>query len=190
MARGLIPASGKGEHVVRDDELVPWLEDHADRLSLARSLALAFHTNGYLSRTQTDAARNLRRAVEGRRPVEKVEVGLDLSSIPAGVYAIPGGDTRLRVRIDKPTEGTYAGWIFVKDGSEYGQERKYGKQRPGGKYVGDIIDALRVILADPRAASAEYGRITSKCGLCGRTLEDVDSVARGIGPHCAKKAGW
>lgn len=112
---------------------------------------------------------------------------LDLSDIPAGTYAVPGGETRLKVRIDKPTKGRWAGFIFVKDGAEYGNGKRYGRQTPTGRYVGDIEDELEAILADPAAAMAEYGHLTSRCGICGRTLEDEASVARGIGPVCAQK---
>lgn len=113
--------------------------------------------------------------------------GLDLRAIPSGRYAVPGGDTRLKVRIDVVTEGKWAGWVFVKDAAEYGQGRKYGSQRPGQTYRGEIEAALRVIAADPREASAAYGRLVGACGVCGRHLEDAESVARGIGPICAGK---
>jgi hypothetical protein len=43
------------------------------------------------------------------------------------------------------------------------------------------------ILADPRAASAAYGRLVGRCGVCGRPLEDPESVERGIRPVCADK---
>jgi hypothetical protein len=111
--------------------------------------------------------------------------GLDLSKVPAGRYAVPGSDTRLKVLIDQPTRGRWAGYTFVKDAAVYGQGQRYGVQRPGQAYGGGIVDALRVIAADPYAASAAYGRLTSTCGVCGRHLEDAESVARGIGPVCA-----
>ena len=115
---------------------------------------------------------------------------LDLSSVPAGRYAVPGGDTRLKVEIDRPDQGKWAGWIFVRDAAEYGDQRKYGSQRPGQKYIGKIVEQLRAIAADPKAASVAYGRLTGTCGCCGRALEDEVSVANGIGPTCRKKLGW
>jgi hypothetical protein len=114
---------------------------------------------------------------------------LDLSSLPAGMYAVPNGTTRLKVQIDRPDEGKWAGWIFVKDGAVYGEGRKYGHQRPGDRagYRGEIEPELRAIVADPIEAMAEYGRITSTCGLCHRPLENDESVKRGIGPWCYRK---
>lgn len=112
--------------------------------------------------------------------------GLDLSALPAGRYAVPGGDTRLKVRIDKPVRGNWAGYIFVRDAAEYGQGRRYGRQGPGpeARYSGEIQAELAAILADPRAAFAAYGLLTNSCGVCGRVLEDALSVELGIGPVC------
>lgn len=117
--------------------------------------------------------------------------GLDLSPLPAGTYAVPGGETRLKVSIEKPEAGhKWAGWIFVSDGAEYGQQQKYGRQAPGKTYSGKIEKELRAIVADPRAAAIAYGKLTGRCACCGRKLENEESVAAGIGPICAAKHGW
>lgn len=116
--------------------------------------------------------------------------GVDLSSVPAGIYGVPGFDTRLKVRIDKPTKGKWAGWTFVKDGAEYGHEQRYGSVRPGDTYRGMIMDQLRAIAASPAEAAAKYGHLTGHCSICGRKLEDEESVKAGIGPVCRAKVGW
>lgn len=108
-------------------------------------------------------------------------------TIPEGMYAVPGGETRLKVRIDKPEEGKWKGFVFVKDGAEYGRGERYGMQKPNSVYVGKISDELRIIQANPEAASVAYGRLTGTCGRCGRKLEDAASIAAGIGPICAMK---
>lgn len=116
---------------------------------------------------------------------------LDLAGLPAGCYAVPGGDTRLKVQVDKPAAGKrYHNWIFVKDAAVYGSGREYGRQTPGGRYVGAIVEELRVIASDPKAAAIAYGKLTGTCAMCGKRLENEESVARGIGPSCAKKRGW
>lgn len=130
------------------------------------------------------------------QPVEDgtPESGIDLSVLPSTgertFFGVPGADTRLKVLIERPTEGRWAGWIFVKDGAEYGHGNNYGRQAPGRTYTGDIQDELRAILADPEAALKRYAELTSRCGVCNRTLEDEVSVARGIGPQCARRLGW
>ena len=122
------------------------------------------------------------------RPVE----GIDLSHVPAGLYAVPGGTTGLKVRIDKPQAGRWEGHTFVKDGAVYGRGGMLGRCAPGQQYLGKAMEAIMAIAADPKEAAAEYGRITGTCGLCSRKLEDdkhvgpdgLTSVQRGIGPVC------
>lgn len=111
---------------------------------------------------------------------------LDLSKIPSGHYAVPGGDTRLKVRIDQGTN-KWEGFTFVKDGAEYGSGQRYGMQRPGQSYQGQIVEQLTKIVSNPGEASRAYGRLVGRCGVCGRKLEDAASVAAGIGPICASK---
>lgn len=106
--------------------------------------------------------------------------GLDLTGLTTGHYAV--GDVLLKV--DAPEAGKWAGWVFVKNGSEYHEEEKFGSQRPGGTYYGRHADLLVAVLDSPTAAAQHYGQITGRCAVCNRTLEDEVSVARGIGPVC------
>lgn len=120
-------------------------------------------------------------------PAARPTTGLDLSGIPTGFYAVPGGDTRLKVQIRNVAKGKWSGWTFVSDGAEYGFQTRYGSQKPGETYSGRLVDQLTAIAADPRAAAAAYGHLTGSCGVCGRHLEDEQSVERGIGPVCWAK---
>lgn len=127
------------------------------------------------------------------RPKAK-DTGLDLTSLPSGRYAVPDGDTRLKLRINRPTSGKWAGFVFVDDGAAYGQRTRYGMQRPGETYRGKLEDQLAAIVADPHAAMAAYGQLVGECGNCSRRLEDETSVALGVGPICRGKLesdyGW
>lgn len=114
---------------------------------------------------------------------------LDLSKLPSGCYAVPGGDTRLKVKIDVVTAGKWAGWVFVKDAAAYGQGQKYGSQKPGGTYSGKIQAELRAIADDLTGAAAAYGHLTGKCSFCSLPLELGESVARGYGKKCASNHG-
>ena len=112
--------------------------------------------------------------------------GLDLTDLPSGYYAVPGGDTRLKVRVSHGKEGSkWEGYTFVTDGADYGQQKRYGMQRPGQAYKGDITEQLTAIAADPLEASKAYGHLVGRCGRCNAKLEDETSVANGIGPICA-----
>ena len=111
-----------------------------------------------------------------------INTDLDLDDLGEGRYAV--GDTLFLIQ--KPEAGRWAGWVFVKNGSEYADER-YGSQKPGGKYRGTNADLISTIVEDPMGAMRHYGATTGRCGVCGRTLEDEVSVARGIGPVCWEK---
>jgi len=137
------------------------------------------------------AALNAARAAIGQARRSAPQAGgLDLSHVPSGTYAVPGGDTRLKVKIDNVTKaGRWQGFVFVKDAAVYGQEQRYGMQKPGGTYKGKIEAELRIIAADIAAAAAAYGHLTGRCTFCGLPLEDERSVSRGYGPTCATNHG-
>lgn len=171
-------------------DVAAWLAANRDSNSFAMSLCQAVERFGNLSVAQEAA---VRRHLTPAQPVDQGATQdvdqLDISSL-AGYYAVPDGDTRLKVRVHRPgKQSKYHGWLLVSDGAAYGQRKLYGKQCPGGFYQGAIKDVLRAILADPKAAQVAYGHLTGTCGVCGRLLEDEQSVAAGIGPICAAKFG-
>jgi hypothetical protein len=185
---------------------IAWREEHADVLDwisrndsfdFAVSLGEAIAKWGTLTGNQVAAARRCIEREAARKAERAVQAaqaaptqGLDLSAVPAGRYAVPGGDTRLKVMIQKPSSGKWGGFVFVRDAAAYGEGNRYGLQAPGQAYRGQIVEQLKAIAADPEAAAVAYGRLTSVCSRCGRPLEDEASVARGIGPVCAKLNGW
>lgn len=148
----------------------------------AASLLSAVKRFGSLTEGQLNAVRrNLDKAAE------EAPSDLDISGLK-GFYAVPNGDTRLKLRVRKPGKlSRYHGWTFVDDGAAYGSRTTYGKQAPDGLYVGRVQDQLREILKDPLAAQKAYGHLTGVCGRCGQLLENEESVAAGIGPICATK---
>jgi hypothetical protein len=105
--------------------------------------------------------------------------------VPAGYYAleVPGGEETdgepvLRFyRVDRPTEGKWAGYTFVKvqASDEFYPVRGHGRTA-----------ILTLIAADIEEAGARYGREIGKCWRCHRTLTS-DWRNRGIGPECSKK---
>lgn len=169
-----------------------WAKSYEGTFSFMLDMREAAQTRrSGLSTGQAKGTLNCLRAELNRKP--KVQKGsgseeLDLSELPAGMYAVPNGDTRLKVSVRKPgANSKWNGWTFVSDGAEYGSQRNYGKQAPGSIYVGEIQEALKAILADPMEASKAYGKLVGKCGRCGRLLEDEESIKNGIGPVCATK---
>ena len=152
----------------------------------AASLKASLGRFGSLTDGQLAAVRrNVEKAATGA--TEAAETGLDVSGLK-GYFAVPDGDTRLKVCVRHPgKDSKNYGWVLVDDGAAYGRRQNYGKQAPGGLYRGRIADQLRAILADPLAAHIAYGKLTGSCGVCGKHLENAESVAAGIGPICAGK---
>lgn len=103
--------------------------------------------------------------------------------VPAGRYAVETDAGVLAFyRVDRPTEGRWAGRAFV-----HVQASEEWHSVRGNAAAG----VLRKILeSGPETASKRYGREIGSCGICGRTLTDENSRALGIGPVCAEKVGW
>lgn len=104
-----------------------------------------------------------------------------LPDVPAGRYAIEADGVVKFYRVDRPTEGQWAGHTFLK------VQASDDLHRVRGTAVGQVLAA---IAKDPREASLRYGREIGACGVCGRTLTDETSRANGIGPVCATKMEW
>lgn len=101
------------------------------------------------------------------------------AQVPAGRYAIATPNGVRFYRVDKPSKGNWKGWTFVKV--------QASDDLHPVRSVAQRTDVLRAIAIDPRAASERYGRELGVCGVCGRTLTDEASRARGIGPICESK---
>lgn len=170
------------------EEMVAWLAEQTWS-DFAQSLASQYKTRGSLSPKQAAAGFSMMEKVQAKQEAKKAEkpvTGLDLSALKSGYYAVPGGDTRLKLRVSRGKEGgNWAGTIFVNDDAAYGQRTLYGMQKPGEVYKGKVAEALETILANPLEASMAYGKLVGRCGVCGKRLEDANSVAAGIGPICA-----
>lgn len=104
----------------------------------------------------------------------------DQNTVPAGRYALTTDGDPTFYQVDRPTEGRWDGWTFV------------NLIHPGGDRIrpikgGERGKVLALLAENPTAYSAEYGKHTGTCGVCSRLLSDPESVARGIGPVCARR---
>ena len=114
---------------------------------------------------------------------------LERHNVPAGRYAVDGAPSEpmgtprtVFVKVDVPTEGRWAGRIFV-------------KVQAGDDLIRisrDAADALlaKIAKAGVQEAMLRYGREIGSCGHCGRTLTNEESRAYGIGPKCRGTMGW
>jgi len=114
-------------------------------------------------------------------PVKQRTADTEADSVPAGRFAVTIDGTLGFYKVDAPTEGKWAGWVFVKQqaGDDYYPVK--GARRS---------QVIKAIEADPKAAMLLYGRELGSCGHCGRTLTDEASREAGIGPVCATKMDW
>lgn len=83
-------------------------------------------------------------------------------------------------RIDRPTEGRWAGYTFVKrviGGNADAPVRGLTARR--------AVDAI--LAAGERESARLYGQEIGRCGMCNRHLTDETSRAYGLGPDCRKK---
>lgn len=116
-------------------------------------------------------------------------------SMPSGRYAVkvPRGGPQENDHewrfflVDKPTDGKWKGYTFIKrliGGGDNGDYRKV--DMPAASRNNTLND----IEADWQQAMIDFGKQSGSCGHCGRALSNEDSLARGIGPICAGKMGW
>ncbi len=103
----------------------------------------------------------------------------DESKVGEGRYFIvdPTTDEERFFRVDKPTEGRWKGYTFLKvRASDHFYPIKDKERREA---------ILAEIAKEPVQAMNEYGIRLGHCGRCGRTLTNIDSRLRGLGPICA-----
>jgi hypothetical protein len=106
--------------------------------------------------------------------------------VPAGRYAVATEDGAVNelafYKVDRPTEGRWAGFVFVK------LIVSDDEQRLSKAASAAVLAKIAAVGAE--AASAAYGLEIGECGVCSRTLTNDASRERGIGPVCAEKMGW
>lgn len=137
-------------------------------------------------------------------------LGLDLSGLPDSNYAAPDptgtqNNMFLRVRrLRRPSnrdrrymygkivtgdEVAPAGTIEVR--VQRGDTKELvGEQRPGDVYRGQFENELQLVMLAPETFAKLFGRLTERCGRCGKTLTDDVSKAIGLGLECEKKENY
>ncbi|AWN04246.1 hypothetical protein FDJ57_gp45 [Gordonia phage Sour] len=108
---------------------------------------------------------------------------VETPEVPAGRYAVATEDGATNelafYKVDRPTEGRWAGFVFVK---LMRSDEEVRLSRAAGNAI-----LAKIAEVGAEEASKAYGREIGECGVCGRTLTNDDSRAMGIGPKCAEK---
>lgn len=90
-----------------------------------------------------------------------------------------------------PSTGANPGAVYVTraaDGEYLGKIMRGKVQLTTA--VKDSVATVEAIAANPQDAALKYGHKTGACAVCGRRLDNKQSVDMGIGPICAEKYGW
>jgi len=114
-----------------------------------------------------------------RKAAPKVQTS-DLPEVPEGYYAVQsrtGNNDLDFFSVDRPSEGRWAGYVFVK--------RVIGGHVDTPVRGSEARHALEAIIEQGvEASGALYGREIGRCYVCNRTLTDELSREMGIGPTC------
>jgi Family of unknown function (DUF6011) len=133
--------------------------------------------------TKREAGELIQGLLEMPKPEQNGKPDSSWEDIPKGHYAtdrLTGNNDLDFWRVDKPTEGRWAGFVFVK--------RVIGG-KPDAPVKGTTrFKALSTIReADPEKAAIRYGQEIGRCWRCNRHLTDETSRALGIGPDCRSR---
>lgn len=124
---------------------------------------------------------------EGGGDVVDRVLGARWSSIPVGgsgfgYYAIEEQSKIRFFRVERPTEGKWAGKTFIKEQASDAFYPVEPKTR-GYPY-------LTQIASDPETAGRLYAETLQKCTRCNRSLTLTESRERGMGKDCWERGGW
>lgn len=106
-----------------------------------------------------------------------------ITTVPAGYYAVTshtGNNDLDFIKVDRPTKGKWAGWVFVK-------RVIGGNPDVRIKNVEAALILQRLQAEGVEVCGARYGIEIGSCYVCNRHLTDETSRALGIGPECRKK---
>lgn len=108
-----------------------------------------------------------------------------LPEVPEGRYALRDVEGAVSnpafYKVDRPTEGRWAGYTFVKELS--GDNHLPIRDRASKSAI------LTAIAEDVMGAAKLFGTETCHCARCGRRLTDDTSRSIGIGPDCREAWG-
>lgn len=165
-------------NLITDKGLFEWMKEQ-DWSEFAQSLASFYEKNGGFTEKQFDSAQNMRlkldefydpygRSVENGVYIDEEEdVIFKLSWLKRGDYK----SRSLRSRaIDSPN------WREVKNGFAFNKR---------DDFFNDVISGRIRLLSEEELIN--IGRTTGICCVCGKTLDNAQSIAAGIGPYCAKQ---
>jgi hypothetical protein len=113
------------------------------------------------------------------KPVPVSESNKRWAGVPVARYGLfhKGEQSWHFFEVRRPDAGKWQGWTFI--GELTGDTVRKLPQQEADKIFAKITE-------DPARRMTDYGKQTTVCCRCHRTLTDPKSVAKGIGPDCAE----
>lgn len=209
---GARPAKVKHERAVQwrheHGAEAAWIADRVESFEFAGAMHEALEQWGQLTDNQLATVRRLMEQ-DARRAAERAAAVVAAPQVApdAALPAVEDAFTRAKAQgIKRPKllmEGfklspagensRNPGAIYVTEGS--GDGAYLGKVM-GGKFLKsrdcseETQERVLEVLRDPLTAAVAYGKKFGRCAVCGRELENAESIERGIGPVCAARMGW
>jgi hypothetical protein len=120
---------------------------------------------------------------------------VDPKEIPASHYALANerGEVEFYA-VDVPSKGKWEGFRFVE--RLYGAPGTWREVKLRGAAAMAVLariirdsytDEARGVLSGPLASAVRYSRTFTACAACSSPLSDPESIARGLGPVCARR---
>lgn len=178
--------------------LAAWLDANAGRFDFARSVRDGVIRHGDMTPKQRAAALRMMQgdAKRGAAQANAKPIATAATIRDALMRASESGLQRPKLRcgpvsFEWPRAGSKnPGHVYVilaEAGAYLGKITPDGVLMPSWDATPDHLAVVDKVAQDPLAAAVEHGRLTGACACCGRPLSDAESVARGIGPVCAKR---
>jgi hypothetical protein len=122
---------------------------------------------------------------------------LDISKIVAAFdRARANGINRPKLRAGvvtfrlAPPGGNNRGSIYAFAADEYSGKIADGKFLKSRECSAENEAEILRVASSPMEAAIAYGKTQGECAICGRRLDNPESIERGIGPICADKFGF
>lgn len=113
------------------------------------------------------------------------------------IAAYDSGFKQMKLRIAgftyklAPNTGRNVGAVYIYDqdsGEYYGKIKdSYITPAYGRSTNPAALDLISEAMKDPLQETIKWGRETGQCGVCGRALDNKESVRLGIGPICLER---
>lgn len=160
--------------------------------NFAQSLVSQYQSKGRLSEAQWNWANKLANEVVESDASNAADLTATYAAIERAEIRLARfhiGDVEVKLRPNRNRTSYYAlvGDAHLGSILSNGQFRRGAGMGAGGLTQKQVLEGLHAFGEDPVAVMAKYGLATGTCGVCGRRLEDPESVARGIGPVCFEK---